>query len=116
MRRKREPTDLTGIGVGERIADPTNQRRRVYRPYVCWTRHPTPIAADIRPTSIVRRRKPPWRVIDPGPTPRRYPHPMAVSIRCPVIDQQRRPPDISISGFAVPRAVRIEVPVADDFT
>src|ERR1700719_607527 len=69
---KREPTDSATEAESETAAKKSYERRSVDGPSVIRTGAPTPAAADIGPTSIVKRSETPRLITDPRPSPRSY--------------------------------------------
>ena len=96
-------------------ADKGDQRRGVHRARWQASRHPGPARANLRPASVVKRRKAPRRVIDPGPAPRGDPAPVAGAVGRPVQRQGARQPDGAIDGVLLPVAVAVELLVANGF-
>jgi hypothetical protein len=94
-------------------SDERHQRRSIYRSQPRFARHPTPAPADRCPASVVKRRESPRLVVDPGPTPGRHRFPMPVAIWCPPGGSAPGKPDRAIIGVCLPRAVFVEVLVAD---
>src|SRR5262249_24854244 len=116
-RTQREPADRSAdrnVDAETAAADEGDERRCVHRPYVKRPRHPAPARADAGPAAVVERRKAPWRVIDPGPTPRFDAVPAAVVIWRPVRGDVRRIPHVTIFRRVFPTAVVVEIFVADD--
>src|SRR2546423_10012430 len=63
----------------------------------------------------MERRKAPWRVVDPCPSPRVDPRPMTVAIRCPSRGYLARNPHVAVIGDGLPCSELVEALVADDF-
>jgi len=115
-RKPRHATDVAGPDRERKVAaaDERDQRRRVVRPGAHGAWYPTPATTEIRPATVMGHGETPRGVIDPGPTPRVDPGPMAVSVRCPAGRHARGVPDVAVGRIGAPRAVRIEVLIADD--
>src|SRR5208283_2141555 len=102
-----------------RSAHPGDQRGRIHRPHIryryYWRRagYPTPRSTHRYPTAIVKGRKSPRRIIDPGPSPGGNPSPMAVAIGGPVHDRNVGEPHRAIVRVGAPATVVVEIFVAD---
>ncbi len=115
---ERKPGHATAATEGNtyahvRTSDPRHQRRCVNRP--CYNDRswcPCPVAAGIHPASVVRGRKSPRRIIDPGPTPGFNPNPVPVMIRGPARGHSRHP-NGSVGAGSAPGAVLVEVVGSD---
>src|SRR5437773_8512000 len=115
---KRKPTDRTTAPNRHAEIVPTDEcdkRRRVDRALSRGTRHPAPLFPHERPATIVERRKTPWRIVDPGPSPWVDPCPMTVAIRRPSRRDPARNPHVAVIGDGLPRSELVEVLVADNF-
>src|SRR4029453_4161606 len=77
--------------------------------------NPAPALPQIRPTAVVERRIAPRRVVDPRPAPRCYPDPPSIAIAPPIVRNvlSARLPDVAVFDVIAPRAVRIEILIAD---
>src|SRR5439155_17785408 len=117
-RSKRKPTDRTAAAhryAEVASADERDKRGRVHGSLPRRTRHPAPTLLDERPATIVERRKAPWRIVDPCPSPRIDPCPMAVAIRRPTRRNPPRNPHVAVIGHCLPCSELVEILVADDF-
>ena len=111
-RRQRKPAHGP---LGMAAADKTHQRGRVHRTLGQSPRHPGPAWADLRPAPVVKRRKAPGRLIDPGPAPGRNPTPLTGAVGRPIFRYGAGNPDVAVSGVALPVAIVVELLVADCF-
>ena len=96
-------------------ANKGDQRGRIHRPRGQLPGHPAPARADLCPAAVVKGRKAPGRVIDPGPAPGRYPAPVAGAVGRPVDRHGARQPYGAIGRVLIPVAVVVELLVADHF-
>src|SRR4030095_6914590 len=117
-RTEREPGDTADVAAGDRdlevaAADECNERRSVIRPRAHRAGYPAPRSIEIRPATVVRYGEAPRRVIHPRPTPRVDPRPMTIAVRRPAGGDAIRVPDVAVGRVVAPRAVRIEVLVAN---
>ena len=94
-------------------AVPGDQRRRPFRSHDVLPGAPTPAAAFVHPATVMRRRVAPRRVVDPGVAEAAHPGPVAETVRRPIGESDRRIPDRTIRGGGLPRAVTVEIRVAD---
>ena len=100
------------VAAACRVAHEGNQRRRVHRARAKAARHPGPARADLRPAAVVRGRKTPGRVVDPGPAPGLDPRPAAIAVRRPVGYGDLRVPHGAVGGVLRPLAIGVELLVA----
>jgi hypothetical protein len=80
---ERKPAELRSDRPGDvqpraSAAKKADKRRRIDRGGLETAGNPAPALTDESPTSVVRRRKPPRGVVDPGPTPWLDPGPAAL--------------------------------------
>ncbi len=111
-----EPADTAADSERDtpvRSADPRNEGRSVNGTSIDRSWAPTPISANVGPAAIVERGITPGRVIDPSPTPRGDPDPVAKTIGSPSGSNNGRNPNRAIAWIATPRAVGVEIFVAD---
>ena len=71
-------------------------------------RRPAPALVDLHPAAIMERRKPPRRIVHPGPAPGLHIRPVTVAVRHPVM-RDRRIPDMTVSGRARPIAAGLQI-------
>src|SRR5262249_20746383 len=102
-----------------RSPDPRHQRRRIHRTHVDYsrrrrrTRYPAPHSADKDPASVVKWRKTPRSIINPGVAPRINVSPMSVAVGRPADDGRMREPHCSVSRHRPPAAVLVQVLIAN---
>src|ERR1700682_3247333 len=92
--------------------DKSHQRRCIYSLRIDRPRHPAPRSMEVGPATVVSYRKPPRRVIDPGPTPRRDPRPVPIMIGRPP-RRNARYPNIPVLHIGTPGAEIIQVLVTN---
>src|SRR3981189_728321 len=92
--------------------DKSHKRRCINSLPIDRPRHPAPRSMDVGPATVVSYRKPPRRVIDPGPAPRRDPRPVPIVIGRPPHRNPRRP-NIPILDIGTPSAEIIQVLVTN---
>ncbi len=116
-RSERRPADrATAQGNADAqvmAADEQDQRRGIDRPPFPRPGNPTPAMPHPSPTTIMKGRKSPGRVIHPVPTPRVNPGPVAAAVWRPVDRDMGRIPDRAIAWLIAPGAVLIKVGIAD---
>ncbi len=92
-----------------RPTGPGHQRRGVHRARHAWPRRPAPASAPGHPSPVVKRRKAPGRVVDPGPAPGAQPDPLPVTVRHPADGHRGRRPHRAVFGVLLPAAKAVEV-------
>ena len=114
-RTEREPADV-GSTIGSASTrnsagriDKGDERRGIDRMGIDSARDPSPMAVDVDPPAIVKRRETPGLIVDPSPAPRFDPIPMAKAIRRPVVRHGSREPHRSCIGNGAPSAITVEV-------
>ena len=112
-RTQRKPSHIAAEADSNSAANKDHQRGRIDRPHCDRPGHPAPASADRHPASVVKRRVAPWRVIDPGISPRRDPVPMALVIRRPARGNAVGIPDMAVVRIVAPVAIVIQVFIAD---
>src|SRR5262249_56196262 len=90
-----------------------DERRPPIRTRIIGSRAPAPSAANVVPTSIVKWRITPRRVVNPSPAPGTNVTPIAVAVRSPANVDDSWIPNVAIFGNFIPSAVVIEVAVAN---
>src|ERR1700692_3035718 len=75
------PTESEAYSKAKSSAKESDIGRAIERRSVDRTRAPSPIGAEVVPTSVVVRGKTPWLRANPSPTPGRDVGPVAVAIR-----------------------------------
>src|SRR5215510_6830093 len=109
---KREPRNHTAAAIRERpaaSAHERHERRRIHGPGHVRSGYPCPGSPDVSPASVVEWRKPPRRIVNPGPSPWVHPGPVTVPVGGPTCRNRGRDPDRSIAWNHPPGAVPIQV-------
>ncbi len=94
---------------------PRDHRRRPRGMRRHASRAPAPAPAEPDPASVMRRGIAPRRRVDPRVAPTADARPVAVAVRRPARHHFGREPDVAVVGIALPRAVMIEIGIADHF-
>src|SRR5208283_3049150 len=97
----------------EPAAEESDEGRTIEWPPIQRTGAPTPTPAKPVPAAIVVRGKTPGLVANPSPTPRTNPVPVTVAVGSPVRANRVRSPDRTVVGLFAPRAVLVQVAVAN---
>jgi hypothetical protein len=95
-------------------ANPCYKRRRIDGSDSGWTGNPAPSASEMRPAAVMGRRKSPWRIIHPAPSPRIDPRPVSIVIRGPSDGRISRHPILAVLRRIVPGSVLVEVFITND--
>jgi hypothetical protein len=93
-------------------ANECDESRGIDRSDRNWPGNPAPTISRICPTTIVKRRKAPRFIFNPGPSPGRNIGPMTVTIRRPITGHTARLPNISVFRIISPTTVVVEILVA----
>jgi len=90
-------------------AIPGNQRGSIEWTTPIRSGCPSPIAAPINPTAIMKWGESPRFIINPGPSPGSNPSPATVVIGRPVGRYRRRSPNLSVVRRVVPSPILVQI-------
>jgi len=110
-RAERKPCNV--LASARTTSHEYHQRGRIYWTRFDRPRNPSPAPVNVDPSSVMKRRISPRRIVDPSPSPRIDPCPVPVMIWSPSRFHARIP-DVSILWICLPVAVLVEIFESDN--